>query len=786
MSLSSADVSRKVLAENITLLWLLNKEPGEPAENSLSEHLRQETVSPSRHLTVERERDLVDNLAFLSASSDDPLKVTAVCVEEHQGMEGLTVRMASNVGDIQPVKEGFLRLAAILERAAAKDMSDKSSNALIREMIALNRGRIFSRLRSKHAKRSRRNYGKPPVIDRLAEAVSSVSASNVRRLIQRTDLEQVRAQVEELQRLFKQLEAMTEEQAVSQEVYTVLIDLLRCAHSLASQNNLTELFSNIPNSGRFEPNERSSLPIAVGKLGRYYSTCSFLIVAARRLSIFKSVRVEIVKLPSPAAASLITQSEPPLSATLDRVLKPGTKNRKERARLFDSLEGKLTRQLAAAPKRYKIHAEIQLLFYYEMHPEIRRPRVICSSKSACFLCDLFIKIHAQYYVARTHGVLYDKWILPDWETVSLQEDQSKEMARVVERFNAALEDRIRLTLSMPRIRRFHPNESVLVDIASWTPSANSVATSTNPQTGPAAPKSGIDVKDHSHPVTHAEFRSSTVTQTFADESGLEKGWNPTDPTSSEPILETGACSVDLTPTSSISLPEIVLPPPSELSGRQNGVIDGGIRQASPASEDLFEKPACASLRSLRSVRSNEAISEHSIGDIAQLDVSNMKDQKYRSFVHELSTSSPITCPSPIGPSYQPLIRGIWTIKELPTGGSPVKLSTRFIHMTLSYEWAEKTYGAATPEYFQEEQASLSSGECYQIKVKWLGPDEGPKRSSDQMNTNIVDLDAMDESVEETLSHGAASSSTELYISRRIDLVVIKFTGKEQNVTNNES
>jgi hypothetical protein len=113
-------VSRKILKENITLLWLLNEEPEKPAENSLPQHLLKDTESPSRQLTIERERDLVDNLAFLSASSDDPRKVMAVCVEEHQDTQGLTIRMASNAGDLQPVKDAFTRIATILERAAAK------------------------------------------------------------------------------------------------------------------------------------------------------------------------------------------------------------------------------------------------------------------------------------------------------------------------------------------------------------------------------------------------------------------------------------------------------------------------------------------------------------------------------------------------------------------------------------------------------------------------------------------------------------------------------------------
>jgi len=77
-----------------------------------------------------------------------------------------------------------------------------------------------------------------------------------------------------------------------------------------------------------------------------------------------------------------------------------------------------------------------------MHPNIRRPRVVCSSKSACFLCDLFIEIHAKFYVARTHGVLYTKRILPDQGTIHLLGKKMEEMARVVERFNTMIEDKV--------------------------------------------------------------------------------------------------------------------------------------------------------------------------------------------------------------------------------------------------------------------------------------------------------------------------------------------------------
>lgn len=62
---------------------------------------------------------------------------------------------------------------------------------------------------------------------------------------------------------------------------------------------------------------------------------------------------------------------------------------------------------------WKIHAEIQLLFFYEKNPNIPHPRIISSSKSACYLYDLFIKFYGKFLTLRIYGKLYDKWVLPE-------------------------------------------------------------------------------------------------------------------------------------------------------------------------------------------------------------------------------------------------------------------------------------------------------------------------------------------------------------------------------------
>lgn len=68
-----------------------------------------------------------------------------------------------------------------------------------------------------------------------------------------------------------------------------------------------------------------------------------------------------------------------------------------------------------ARKHCFVHAEIQQVFYYELEGSSHEPppRAIGSSKSACYLCDLFIQKQRRYQMSHCHGRLYDQWTLPD-------------------------------------------------------------------------------------------------------------------------------------------------------------------------------------------------------------------------------------------------------------------------------------------------------------------------------------------------------------------------------------
>jgi hypothetical protein len=68
-----------------------------------------------------------------------------------------------------------------------------------------------------------------------------------------------------------------------------------------------------------------------------------------------------------------------------------------------------------------VHSEVQLILFYERYHNDLPPRAIGSSKSACFLCDLFIKYHGQFGISHCHMKLYPKWTIPNSKWMSPQQ-----------------------------------------------------------------------------------------------------------------------------------------------------------------------------------------------------------------------------------------------------------------------------------------------------------------------------------------------------------------------------
>ncbi|KAL9604449.1 MAG: hypothetical protein Q9179_001838 [Wetmoreana sp. 5 TL-2023] len=137
----------------------------------------------------------------------------------------------------------------------------------------------------------------------------------------------------------------------------------------------------------------------VGKIGRYWDLCVFIAKAACRYpGLFNNLRLEVLQ-PFTRVRSSVTASGKSL--------------------------------------RCSVHAEIQMVTFYGMTRSLNHhvPRVLGVSRSACYLCDLFVSLHGRFFISKTHGRLYDQWTVPDLaEFDPLQRQQYR---KILEEMNRA-------------------------------------------------------------------------------------------------------------------------------------------------------------------------------------------------------------------------------------------------------------------------------------------------------------------------------------------------------------
>jgi len=151
----------------------------------------------------------------------------------------------------------------------------------------------------------------------------------------------------------------------------------------------------------------------------------------------------------PSDAAFVLENPASFDKVLQRITRPAAKMRLGSGARNHARQ-KFRVRCANHSTPWKIHAEVQLLIFYELNPRIRRPRVICASKSACYLCHLFIKTHGKFQVPRTHGRFYDRWMLPAWIDDASATDKHGLSSTIV-CFNTKLESKVSIALNSPRL-----------------------------------------------------------------------------------------------------------------------------------------------------------------------------------------------------------------------------------------------------------------------------------------------------------------------------------------------
>ena len=363
---------------------------------------------------------------------------------------------------------------------------------LIRQIVILDERRILSRLRSKQAARTSKTLGRPDLLALLSKTINDPFIGQGTK----AELLKARSQSERLSRTFESFETAYHTSHLVGAPLDILVDVVIQAHEFDTRN-LKELLQSWPSK---DLTLKSFLPEAVGKLGRYYSIACDLVDAARQsnYTMFQRIFVETLNKPM-LNKSHAADNSAGFEDVLQRVASSSSQQCDWKYPL-DALSAARTyrERISDCTTHWKVHAEIQLLLYHEQNPDIPHPRIISSSKSACYLCDLFIKVHGKFCVPRTHGKLYGKWTLPEW--LGHQSSARQRIQDTVERFNVQLEFNILETMRERKPHFHYPNESVLGFRESWS----STSTLCQPRTRHAgarppasAPRDGWSKSDES-------------------------------------------------------------------------------------------------------------------------------------------------------------------------------------------------------------------------------------------------------------------------------------------------
>lgn len=288
--------------------------------------------------------------------------------------------------------------------------------------------------------------------------------------------------VQDMVTTFSKLEKMSKPQARSHEADKSLLSILHSSNYLMMKYRLSDILRSIPHSENSFPEERkTSLVEGTRKLGRYIKLGPSILRFARRLPIFRNITIRCIEikstLPSGLQASAVEKM--PQGLLHQYLQDPSSSQGQKIAQVQSRLKSNLVEVQAdlrqKSLRKKKIHAEIQLLFYYEQQQTKPRPRVICSSKNACFLCNAFLRIHNQFYTPKTHGKLYPSWNLPNLSALSLSRSRIKELWELYRRLNTLIEEKIISCLETRSLAHFYNNESMILNIRSLTASNVSAA-----------------------------------------------------------------------------------------------------------------------------------------------------------------------------------------------------------------------------------------------------------------------------------------------------------------------
>ncbi len=244
---------------------------------------------------------------------------------------------------------------------------------LLDVVLAVRSRRLLERLQSTRS--TRPSHYNPtsvwmPLHRRIRNKLEALKQSSIYRELPPDKCQMFENIYNELQSLLNAYELVDAAQSVEKEGQALKAAVLR-SYAVSTLNGSHSLEKQFESLGFSVQTSQGMGVLQVDKIARYYEICKHLIRTARKhKELFSNVTTVCCQAPV---------------STIPR----------------------------GALKPCHTHGDVQIVLHYDRNPHNPPPRVIGSSKSACFLCDLFIMKHRRYWISHSHRRLYPQWTIPD-------------------------------------------------------------------------------------------------------------------------------------------------------------------------------------------------------------------------------------------------------------------------------------------------------------------------------------------------------------------------------------
>lgn len=272
------------------------------------------------------------------------------------------------------------------------------------------RDRILSRLRLAPSKRKRDSK---PFRQSLREAVLVAKRIAHQKLRESNLLESLNQFTTAARDVEKLIDTWSRHQVEAR-----LIELVEGIYQVHRIPQLPALIRAIPNRD-LDPCSKESILNIISKVARYREAARFLYRTAKKCALARNMRAVPVHLPREAYNIPSLNGYAP--SLPGRIVEASSKRQQKRLMNAICSIWNLTEQQAVSQYSQqviktltegKIHAEVQLIAYCELQKPKLYPRLICASKDACFLCNMFLLGYRKIMTTRSHGKLYPGWRLP--------------------------------------------------------------------------------------------------------------------------------------------------------------------------------------------------------------------------------------------------------------------------------------------------------------------------------------------------------------------------------------